>query len=300
MIHYIIYGSLWNFELYPESDSTQIGDFLIRKFNRVDILPIGQKLNSLGLDQKEFNFISTLLYLYQARPNRDFPHYVVETELSSKGDLEFERADRKIKYFISALKLYQKGDVLGRCVSVLPKTQYRGEIMPIDADSFPFLQNQYILKDVKGFEKFLKSLPGLIEVIDSISIDRFYTSFMRFSSPVDRLIDLIISLEGLFNKSSFDIKYKVAIRTSHLLFKKRSTERQEVYLKVVNAYNLRNRIVHGQGNVAREELEQINLELEDIVRKIIIKSLNINFRKKLDLFKKNLKDEEIDKLIVNS
>lgn len=296
---YVIYGSLWNFNIPTEGDSFQIGEYLLRRFNRFNAQHLFQQLPNSKLDPKDINFLISLLSLYHARPNRDFPHFIIQTNINFPHDFKFNEADRKIKVLITALRLYQTGDVLGRFLSGMQQSDYRGEMIPIDSDSFPILKNQYTLSSVNDFERFLKSLNWIEKLIDSIAIDRFNISYQHFNSPAERLVDLIVSLEGLFNKSPFDVKYKVALRSSHLLYPKRSDQRHKIYQAIVTAYNFRNKIVHGLGQVRRDELESAITEMDEVVRKILLRTLKWKRRNKLDLFAHNLKEEEIDKLIIN-
>lgn len=300
MNKFIIYGSLWNFDVSQSIDSFEVGDFLIKRFKRPDVKHLFQQLPTSNLHQNDVNILFTILSIYEARPFRDFPHFIVQTSLQFKNDFVFEEADRKIKHFLTSLRLYQNGNVLGRFLSALPEKDFRKEMMPIDSDSFPNLKDQYVLTSHIDFEKFFKSQKDIEKLIDTITVDRFNLSFQHYNAVAERLIDLIISLEGLFNKSPFDVKYKVALRSSHLLHPGRSSERQKTYMTIVRAYNLRNKIVHGLGKVNSDELESINSELDNLVRKILLIALDWRAKNKLDLFGKNIKEEDIDRIIINS
>lgn len=300
MKKFVIYGSLWNFDIKADKKDFEIDNYLIKRFNRPDIQHMFQQLPSSNLPQNDINLLFTLLSLYEARPNRDFPHFIIQTSLILGKNLAFEDADKKIKYLLTALRLYHNGNVLGRYLSSIPEKDFRPEMIPIDSDSFPILKDKYTLTSTDDFKKFFNTLKGLEDLIDTIAIDRFNLSFHHFNAPAERLIDLIVSLEGLFNKSPFDVKYKVAIRSAHILNARRTKKRQLTYSAIVKAYNLRNKIVHGQGQANSDELESVNTELEEIVRKILLTALDWRAKNKLDLFGKNIQEEEIDKVIVNS
>ncbi|MDO8269556.1 MAG: HEPN domain-containing protein [Candidatus Levybacteria bacterium] len=299
---YIIYASLWNFDISFNEEEFQLVDFSIKRFKRVSISLDPNKLVSAGMSMNEVNFINTLMFLYESQENRDFPHFIITSELTFENDFEFSIADRKIKWLLTCLRLYGKGDVQGRYLSAIPKEHYRPESNPLDFDSYPGLVDKYILDNKNKFEIFTKKLDGLDDIIDSIAVDRFNISFRHYNSPNEKLLDLITSLEGLFNKSPFDVKFKIALRTAHLIYPDKSKKTQELYEFLLSAYNLRNKIVHGLPGIDGEDLIIKTAELLEIVREALIRAINLRSTGKIDLFKKanEESEKEMDKIILNT
>ncbi len=299
---YIIYGSLWNFDTSFKEERFKVMNFDIRRLERVSIDLDPQKLISAGIPIQDVTFLSTLLFLYQSQPNRDFPHFFSQDEFSFEGDFDFSIADGKIKGLLTSLRLYNSGDVQGRLIFTSPKNDKLADVTPLDSDSFPGLQNKYILDSIENLETFAKSLDGLNDLIDTLAIDRFNISYSHYNSPRERLLDLITVLESLFNKSPYDIKFKIALRTSHLLYPKKSEQTQELYEFLLSAYNLRNKIVHGLGEINQSELMEKTNRLIEIVRVVLKEAILLRSKKKIDLFEKSNDkfEREIDKVILNT
>ena len=81
-----------------------------------------------------------------------------------------------------------------------------------------------------------------------ISISRFYFSFLRFD-PDDKLIDLVIALEGLFVKKEKAIAKLLAERVSR--FVNKDFGEISIYDLVFDAYKRRSKYVHG--DIFKEE-----------------------------------------------
>lgn len=298
---YIIYGSLWNFDTKFGKENFKLGDFIIKKVKRPSVkLEDFQRVHSCGLPKEKANFLTTLLFIYQVRKGKDFPNFIIQCELIMHKSLDFSSADKKIKYLLTSLRLYQDGNVLGRFISGVPKKQFKGELIPLDFDSYYNSKNKYILDSAEKFEEFLTTLDGLENLIDSVAIDRFNISYHHYNSPIERLLDLIIVLESLFNKTSYDVRFKTSLRASHLLYPERSEKRQETYENINSAYKLRNAIVHGLRPVTAPEAEKTIDNLYPIVRKVLLSAINLRKERKLDLFKKGLEESTIDKVIINT
>ena len=123
------------------------------------------------------------------------------------------------------------------------------------------------------------------------AIDRFMYSYEK-SLIHDKIIDLIIALEALFQDGNQEITFKLSIKTA-LFIEVYTIERNEVYNVIKKAYDLRSRVAHGDtperiviGGVTMTE-QQLCVKLEEIVRRSIKKFIEDNLvSKRAEIFKR--------------
>ena len=125
------------------------------------------------------------------------------------------------------------------------------------------------------FKKYHHVVPQMPSSVKR-AFARFNTSYER-RDVVDRLIDLIIALEALFNDGNpSGVTFKVALRCAFWL-KPPGNEREKLFRTVKKAYSSRSDTVHArQGSPLNEkELEELVEELEDVVRDSLMKYLDL-------------------------
>ena len=304
MESYDVWGSLWNFETPTNVDVLKVKDYEIVRvkkhyfsdnFWQVVVDP------NLPITKQDTKLLLMLCHLYATQQNRDFPPFLIKTKIKSKEDEVFASADKKIKILLNAFRLYDQGDIRGRYLAATPIESKYPMDMFFDLDNIPTTKNVYQFSSPQKLETFMDNLSDIKDLIDTITIDRFNISYTHYNSPIEQLIDLIISLEGLFNKTAFDIKFKVALRTAHLIYSERSPKTQKTYELIKKAYNVRNDVVHGK-KLEDKEIEAVislNIELNKIVRETILKAVELRRDKVLDLFQ-DTDENKIDEVILNN
>lgn len=118
-------------------------------------------------------------------------------------------------------------------------------------------------------------ISGLANRISSVGISPYQVPIEIFqdsfgnTNAVERGLSLITALESLFSQGSDSISFKLAYRTSYILYFG-DEKLYQTYKFIKEAYRCRNNLVHGQRR-KRDEAKKwfVNnvLELEDIVRK---------------------------------
>lgn len=124
--------------------------------------------------------------------------------------------------------------------------------------------------DLKKIFKYLSEVKRL-----RIAIDRLSNSMER-TSLIDRLIDLIIGIEGFFQTSG---SVHIALRPAFFLEPTDRVKAKEIYEFIDSHRTLRNKIVHASGSVETEVKEASLNRLEEVLRaslqKIILQGLKI-------------------------
>ena len=100
-----------------------------------------------------------------------------------------------------------------------------------------------------------------------ISKNRFISALSR-PNPLDKLIDLAISMESLYVSGPGDITLKLVNRSSTLLAKN-DKEREDYWNFMKKAYSIRSGIVHGE-ELRNTEINGKNYTVDDIIEKLIV------------------------------
>lgn len=154
----------------------------------------------------------------------------------------------KINALVTALRLFKPG-VVG---TDLITTRYEIDLPMLGGMTlgYPnygqFVGKEYrlIVSDVENFKRFWTEM-DLIHT-NEVALRRFNYSYGRIN-PEDKLIDEMIALEALFlegEKAGGSSKTVIAVGCSSLLGKSRE-ERRQIRKTLMEAYELRNSIVHG-------------------------------------------------------
>ena len=104
-----------------------------------------------------------------------------------------------------------------------------------------------------------------------VAIDRFSSSILRIN-PVDKIVDLNVSLECLFS-SAGETSLKISNRTAMMMGPDENAQEQ-CWNFIKNTYRLRNDILHGRKGSDYDISADVK-ELERIIRKSIRKFLNL-------------------------
>ena len=191
-------------------------------------------------------------------------------------------ADKQFECFELLLRLFQPGDV---------SVRRHGDVRDVETGEIWFSWSGHLSKPVVGttyhrpayhvhddiilgFQRFFNKYWNVLDKVGPsvrLALNRFNSSYER-RDLVDRLIDLVIALEALFNDHDpGSVTYKVSFRCASWL-RPRGEARFSAFQSIKRAYDARSRVVHARGRENRLEAKQVD-DLEYIVRDCLVKFL---------------------------
>lgn len=271
----IYFSPLFKFELPPSTKSTKFGKIELGLINEFDYKII--KEHHVG------KFGNTPGYLYRVNST-------IRLRLDANEKNPDSVAQNMFDKFLYTCHLFDTGNV--SYGTIFKNYYYFDPNKPaIISQKTPVLLNPtFNVDSVTKFKKFFVRF-------DEIDFNDFQLEFLlvaikKFSSsitkiePVDKIIDLFITLEALFS-SPGETSFKIAFRAA--LFLGTDEEEYENILKFIQPlYALRNDILHGKKLVDEQDLFQLE-EFEKLLRKSILGFLKIHtyYKTNKDSFSKN-------------
>lgn len=195
-----------------------------------------------------------------------------------------DRADREFHNFELLLRLFRTGAVSVRRFSFpigegtgdgLSHWVFGNPVKSRVATSYersPYLFNDATLAVFSGFfDLYWGTLDSLCPTV-GLGLSRFSSSYERRELS-DRLIDLVIALEALFNDDDpGSVTFKIATRCAAWLHRP-GNQRLSVFRFIKDVYGQRSAAVHGRRN--RKKLTADDLgRLEGMARDSLVKFLN--------------------------
>ena len=290
------------FNLYPESIKEErfkdisLNLITSEQFKIIKEHMVGKNIATPGLMYNLMYVLNTTVpvqnnfYKENVQANKKFNDFVIAALLFHHGDLRLGSLYRNFTLWTrDSSTVINKGDIIyGNQKYVLKNKEYH---------SFKNFYKKYLELDLKPKDwSFIK-----------VSIDRFISSINR-DNPVDRIVDLNVSLECMFS-SGGDTSLKIANRTATLM-SKNGKMRELCWNFIKNQYKLRNEILHGRQPECMIDASEIG-KLEDVVRTCIQKFLNFRINILRDELRKQSKIksgkamrdyilDELDLCLVNS
>ena len=189
--------------------------------------------------------------------------------------------DREFETFELLLRLFQPGSISVRRHGFVRDTEtgrmwvswnadpLKPNVVPLYPASEYHIHDDNIWSFLKFFNEFSDAMPRMGASVQ-LALSRFNSSYER-RELVDRLIDLVIALEALFNDGDpGSVTFKVALRSACWL-KPPGDERVRLFHAIKKAYGTRSAAVHGRGGSSPTD-DQLNA-LEDTVRACLVKYL---------------------------
>lgn len=240
-----------NIELYltelgliePDATPQENSDYPVSLLYVESRLPVADKVNPRAKADEAFESLECLLRLFQS------------------GEISIRRYDRMWK--VEGQDIEPRIYFPGPPIKPEPATPYKRPPYPLDDG----VLSEFILFFDKYWSLLQKNSPTWLP----IALTRFNSSYEKLSLS-DRLIDLVIALEALFNDSDSDsITYKVALRCASWLHPS-GEKRLDAFEFAKKSYTERSTVVHGrqQASIAKEQVDK----LEDIVRASLVKFLD--------------------------
>lgn len=222
----------------------------------------------------------------QRRIDNDYPLSLLYLDVKvGESRAPSSKADEAMRNLEAMFRLYQAGGIYVRrhfqTWKLIDGSLH--ETMFLDFGTKPPEPNLYSLGGYVMDNEFLANFSGFFNrfwhVIDK-KHEPVHSALLRFSSSyekftlADRLIDLMIALEALFNESADSIAYKVSLRCSSLICSSQE-EKRSCFKELKSLYSDRNAIVHGLKRDIERNREKIPF-LENTVRKAVIKFLTLD------------------------
>lgn len=178
---------------------------------------------------------------------------------------EVERADRLLYEVLLAMRLHKTGSVFCKVVweEEDSKILFLGSLNP----PIPWSKSEYVLMANEIEE--IKELVSKINKLDLDNAKSFRVACERFSRSCeerrddDKIIDLAISFEALFadeDPSKLEYMGKFVGLGCSMLLGRNPAERKEINQFLIKAFNIRNKIVHG--NEFKTPIKHNNKEYE--------------------------------------
>ena len=208
--------------------------------------------------------------MYFLKRIKDFTVEIVDGMMKNKNTMKIGGEIQKFKNdLIKKLKYFKNGDIMGSVEFQIFKKSRMINSRLIPRILKPPTRYNFVILDEelneikKHLEKDLKSKKS-IELAEI-----YFNSCYELSDYKTRFINLITSLESIFNRSESQISHIVARHLSLILSKDK--ESFEVnYRRIKKLYGIRSKLVHGQSINFKESLEELTHELQNYTRKAIL------------------------------
>jgi hypothetical protein len=194
---------------------------------------------------------------------------VVEEDFAKAARAARSRAD----HVVLALRLVQPGSISrGGTYAYQPHAPGSVSSVPwFDVDEFgaKLSPSTFKLKseDVPLFRSIYEGLNRQLSQAAEVAFRRFRLADRR-EHAADRLIDYWIALESLFAKSgeTQELRFKFGLRIAHYVGSSREL-RLSWFDKMMDAYNVRSKVVHGEGTT--KGIEQASVDAEGALREAL-------------------------------
>tara|TARA_Y100000590_G_scaffold468073_1_gene649254 strand:+ start:2832 stop:4208 length:1377 start_codon:yes stop_codon:yes gene_type:complete len=238
------------------------------------------------------------------RPNFTKLKYIISIHIK-KPQYNANKILRNLDKFQFALKILNEGDVqFGGIYSSESENWEQKHISELRAE--PVLdtpKKKYVL----GKEK-LKELKKFYDKFSVMNLTKGNFTFLnrsieRFSKARDKdivhdmLVDYITSLESLYSSNEQNLSYRMSLRVA-LLLGKTAKEKKLIQEFILQIYNLRSKIVHGEP-LPPVEIDEKEIPIEECTKKLEIITRN-SIKIFLELINKFPEKDEIHKEIDNS
>lgn len=278
-------AALGYIELPEDLDEIVFSDFTIKECpNKAQPLPV----------EDEDGNIVDVDWVYPEKPDLRFPvcDYYLEIHFSAEKGYGWSEAEWQLAWCLTRMRLFKRGRLWGSLYRVdevaHPGIRTKSDISeslrrrpdqppspPLHSGLISVRRHVYEINkdDVEALRDFVGQIGKISGKDFEVAVRRFHQSFDR-DLPEDQALDLFIALEPLLSDDTEAIRYKLALRTAHLIGENRADKlRINSFLKT--AYNQRNGIVHGRESAvgwlrSKSFGNHANIdELEDIVRRVL-------------------------------
>ena len=212
----------------------------------------------------------------------------MEGEVPDDGKVA-SMVDRELENLELCLRLFQPGDISVRRhdfvrdpdtgISWLRWAIFAAPVKPVVPSLYErsrYDVNDNIVRLIKTFlDDYRDVLPQMCRPVRH-ALSRFNSSYER-RETADRLTDLIIALEALFNDNNPNgVTFKVAIRCA-AWSTVAGDSRETRFRTIKTAYNSRSDVVHARREDTGLDVQDVDT-LEDIVRFCLVKYLDLQKR----------------------
>jgi hypothetical protein len=191
--------------------------------------------------------------------------------------------EEKIISFIenveTALRLFKEGDVFCKLLFYEKSFEKHYSLMdqtyevPNSIHSKSYELKREEIKQVNEIFVKFQNLDIVKEKTLKVAIERFNRSYGK-SMPDEKIVDFFIAFEALLVKEDTVNQKPIIATGASMLLGKNQNERQTIYDFFINAYKIRNKIVHGEtGLYTGLVLAETAKKLKQYLRETIIRLL---------------------------
>ncbi|MHC1623149.1 MAG: hypothetical protein ACXQTR_00990 [Candidatus Methanospirareceae archaeon] len=180
----------------------------------------------------------------------------------------WQKEAERLAEVVTALRLFKAGTLGYRTVFFETKPAQPGPTQFFDEGRIAYGEGEYSLTndEAEEFRDFWMRIHKFLDIKREafgplgIALSRFELSYLR-RRPVDKLLDLVISMEALFLKEGerMELAYKLSQRAA-LLLENEYSQRVSCKKDLKRLYNVRSKAVHGA------QLHKLNIESADVMR----------------------------------
>lgn len=231
---------------------------------------------------------------------------IFESEVQEKENKEkdWTTARAQIRDFMMVLRLYKAGKIGFLDSSLTYSISHAGNTWEnqecgLESDWSKWEKDPYLLtsNDVENIKKLWEELHK-IDFQKSVNkfllstITRFMLSYQK-EDLEDKILDLMICLEGLLLDTPAELSYRLSIRTA--LFSGQNTaERNRIFKVIKKGYNVRSGTVHG------DETSTVTIDGTEISLKDLHKEIENYVRIAIKQFISKINNNETRSQIINS
>jgi len=267
---------------------------------------IGKNEKLIQMNETDFNFIFNNTFGKNYLHKLLLPGYgtIFEQEFTEPLNHDQNPLNNVSRdLLLTSLKLFSAGDIsIYNSIAQISNPFYSSYSLGVE-DRIPLenLQKSFILpknkeKNFVDFYQLVKKKRPSFSFFINLSLKRFEDSYLRKSDD-DKLVDVIIALEGLYLQQGSNDPHSLALCLAWFIgtdFK----DRKKIYKSFSDAYNYRNVIVHGSNTKQYDKFRKDLRKSLEILHEYYRKSLTMFVNEKLHtLTKEKLTKKIADKVL---
>jgi len=205
----------------------------------------------------------------------------VRVDWSPGGDRVHQLAGLRTRHLLTALRLLRRGPVDSSVTWSEPDdgaAAFAGAQAGLNDLTWSMAPQvgtpvEIVASDAEAVRSLVARLSGRDDHLTAFVLRRFNLAYGRATAE-DRLVDVWIGLEAMFGQASTqgEVVYRMALRIARFL-EEEPSRRKRLRQKVSAYYGARSKVVHGNMDVAADEVTKIAESSEDLLRRALVRWL---------------------------